>query len=246
MTYHTIYRNIAVSGVMAGVLVASVPGVLAHEGMSSQNFCAQLTQIQSRTGNWAENYGEVKEDRHGEKMIRRHHRWSQQDAEKQKRRADKEVRREKRFDRLEAKATTDAQKQAVATFKVAVQTAVDIRQTEINKAVADFRAGVASASGAYQTSIDAAIATFTTKANAAFAKAQADCTSGKDVATIQNELKTSLKAAKDQMKASVKAVPVPEKVEALREVRKTAVHNAITKFKTAFTAARIVLEAALK
>ena len=246
MIQHTIYKNIAVGSVMAGLLIGYTPSAWAHSDVSRDRFCEEISQMQSRTTQWSENYGDAKEDHHGEKMIRRQHAWSERDAEKAERRSDKETRQGKKHNKLESRATTSVQKQAVATFEASVKAAISVRQAEIDKAITDFRVGVASSSSAYQVSIDAAIAEFKNEVNVAFAKAKTDCASGKDVAVIQAELKAALKASKDDMKLDVKAVAVSPRLEALREVRKNAIEKALVKFKSAFTAAKVTLEAALK
>src|SRR3989344_1937129 len=71
------------------------------------------------------------------------------------------------FAKLEERAATDAQKQAMAAFKAAVEAAIAARRTAVNAAIQTFRDGVSQAITDRKLAVDRAVADFQGAVNAA-------------------------------------------------------------------------------
>jgi hypothetical protein len=160
-------------------------------------------------------------------------------------RANWNVKGDKQFSKLERRASTTAEKEAVAAFKATMTAAVAVRQAAVDKAIADYRAGLKDKMAARQAALNAAITAYKNAADAAFAKAKLDCASSTNFKIVNNALKASLKAAQDKFKADRQAVEkLGPDVKALTAAKKTAIDKAISNFKTAADNAKAALKAA--
>lgn len=161
-------------------------------------------------------------------------------------RSDWDANHAKQYAALDARATTDAQKAAVASFKTTMDAAVTTRRSAIDGAVSTFRTGLSSLVTSRQSSADTAMATYETAVNAAIAKANTDCTAGVDGKTVRDTLTTSIKAARDAFQASRK----PDTdlsgtgAQALNAARKASVDKAVADFRATAEAARATLKTA--
>ncbi len=217
--------------------------VNADKGSAAQ-FC---TNLSTRADGWA-----TKIDAKTAKVdINR----NEQINKKAENRADRDARldqhrdgwdnnRSARFAKLEAKATTDAQKAAVAEFKATVTAGITARRTAIDSAIAAFRSGVDALNTSNKTAIDLAITNFKTAYQAALTKATADCAAKVDPKTVKATFEASVKAASDTFKAAKDAIIKKSAVEALAATRRTAVNKAISDFKVVLQAAQQKLQLA--
>lgn len=170
------------------------------------------------------------------------------DKKSQDKRTESDSHREQNFAKLSVKATTDAQKQAVATFEATVNAAVTARRTAIDAALAKFRTDLAALIKTRQTAVDAAAATFKTSVTAAITKAQTACTkSDADPKAIRTQLILDLKAARDAFKSNRKAQnSLKPQIQALEKTKNAAIKKAVEDFKTTVSKARATLKASLQ
>ena len=148
---------------------------------------------------------------------------------------------------LQAKATTDADKAAIAQFKLEMKAAFDARKTAVDAANATFRAGIDKAVTDRKTAVQAAADGLRAAVKAAFDKAKADCAAGVAGATIKANLKASLDAAHVKYRTDMQAAEkVGANAKALAETRRAAIEKANTVFKAAAQKARDALKAKLK
>lgn len=152
---------------------------------------------------------------------------------------------DKQFSKLERRASTTAEKEAVAVFKTTMTAAVAARQAAVDKAIANYRLGLKDKMSARQTALNTAITAYKTAADAAFAKAKLDCASSTDYKIINNALKVSLKAAQDKFKADRQAIEkLGPDVKALNAAKKAAIDKAVSDFKAIAEKAGKALKAA--
>lgn len=148
---------------------------------------------------------------------------------------------------LEAKAKTEGQKQAVATYKSTIETAVKTRCDAINAAVAQFKKDLDSLIATRQSSIDQAVARYKNSVNIAIAKAQSDCSITAIPLTVRTELKDSLLTARTTLQSDRTAIDkVADNIDSLIAARKAAVSATWTVYKTSLKAARDTLKQAFK
>lgn len=153
--------------------------------------------------------------------------------------------RQEQFAKLEARAKTDAQKAAVATFETTIKNAIATRQAAVDAAISAYRSGVNSLIATRQAAVDAAITKFKSAVSAAFAKAQSDCSSGVDPRIVKTNLQAALKAAREQLKLDIqKATNTQGQLKTLAATRKAAVQSAISTFEATAKAAVAALKAA--
>lgn len=148
--------------------------------------------------------------------------------------------------KLEKRATTAEQTAAVNEFEQTVRTAVATRRTAVDAARQTFRDGVQMAISDHRSAVDQEITDFKAKLDAAFTKAQSDCAAGVDPSTVRSDLRTAVRAAKDDLKLdrAGNSKVGPEVVKLVSD-RRSAVEKARADFKTTVEAARVKLKDAL-
>jgi hypothetical protein len=150
------------------------------------------------------------------------------------------------FGKLDAKAATDTQKAAVATFKASVTQAVTTRRTAVDAANKAFQQGVQASVTGRQAQLKTAAATYKTAVSAALANAKSSCAAGVAPATVRTNLQTALAKARTNLENARKnAEKVGSSLDALKATRKAAVEKANADFKTAMKGALDQLKATL-
>lgn len=154
--------------------------------------------------------------------------------------------RDANFTKLEAKATTDAQKQAVQTYETAVKTAVTTRRGAYDAARQTFRTGVKDAVLARRSTVAAQISQFKASVNAAVASAQASCTSNPaSGASVRTTLVSALKTARQTFQSNRKGdETVGSQVKQLAATRNDSFKAADQAFKASMVTARDALRQA--
>ena len=150
------------------------------------------------------------------------------------------------FAKLETRAQNDAQKQAVATFKAAMENALNVRRTAVDAAIKTFRDGVQGAVDSRKAAVDAAIVSFKAAEQAAIEKAKADCAAGVAPKDIKQTLQSSLKTTRENLvKARQEIDKKQDVMKPLIEAKKQAMEKAQADFKAVVEKAKNDLKAAL-
>lgn len=151
-----------------------------------------------------------------------------------------------RYSKLEGKASTTAEKEAVASFQAAVEKAVDTRQAAVDVARNTFVAGVNARAVKAESEANTAIDAYKKSVDAAFVKAKNSCVSGTDGATVRASLREDIKTAREALKTARTAIGESTKTElaTLRNARKSAIDSAMSAFKVTFEAEMAKLKAA--
>lgn len=210
-------------------------------------FCSRIDQIITPI-----------EQRMADRGAKLQAKWQEIDANLTKRVANRNTRlldnrnihddnREAQYAKLEAKATTDAQKQAIVSFKAVVESAVVTRKAAVDSAISALQQSVDQSIDARRAAITTAKNEFTSAKSAAIEKAKADCAEGVAPQTIRETFRTSMESAQDKFKSDYKAIEkLKGSFESVRDTRKQAVEKAITDFKVTMEKARIDLKTAFQ
>lgn len=152
------------------------------------------------------------------------------------------------FGKLEAKATTDAQKQAVQTYETAVKNAVTIRRAAYDAARQTFRDGVKSAIDSRRSTITSQTDAFSSAVQSALSSAEASCNTDSSVSagqTARTTLVASLKTARETFQADRKNdATVGSQATQLAATRDAAFKAADQTFQASMTTARTALQKA--
>jgi hypothetical protein len=153
--------------------------------------------------------------------------------------------RQQNFTSLNNKATTAAQKQAVATFEQQVLGYVSTRRAAVTAARQTFRGAVASEATARLNGVDSAISQFETAVSTAVANAETNC-STESPSTVRTTFVAALKSAKSTFQANLAALPkLGPAIAASAQVRDKAVQAADNTFKQNVQLAANALKKAL-
>lgn len=223
----------AITPILKNINLKFNPVLPAPKAKNTEAFCTKFTdtantlasniskQQTKAVGFLTEREGAIKDGRDA------------RDADLQESRDKAEQKRNDWYKRLEDKADTDAKKNAVVLFKQTVNTAVDTRQKAVDGAVEAFRKGVDDAVSVRNGSMQSTNNDFQTAVNAAVAKVKTDCDNGETTAMIRSNFKTSLKNARDTLKADKKNMDkVGAQVKALAATRQDVVKKAVATFQT--------------
>ena len=168
---------------------------------------------------------------------------SRVDAQLAQKRTNWSADRAKQYAALEAKTKTEQQKQAVATFKTAMEAAIATRQAGVNTAVSTFRTGLDQNIATRNTAIKSAITAFNNSTSAAQSKAEADCSAKVRPLTIAKTYRASMMAARNEYANALRAIEKIN-VRGLVETRRVAVKKAVDDFQTSAQQARATLKVA--
>ncbi len=209
-------------------------------GQGGGNICTRISDLTSKA---EQRMSQIKTP--GERFANWQEKATENDAKLAALRAQWSANRDAQFAKLNEKASTDAQKAAVAEFKATTKAAISTRQTAVDAAIATFRAGVKNLITTRQQGISDDRTAFEAAIKAAFSQAQTDCNNNIAPTTVRNTLRTALAAARSKFKLDKQGVPkVGSDIQALITARKTAVDAALATFKTTMEQARVELKKA--
>lgn len=232
-------KRIAVLGILGMILPSLSLAATSTPPFGGQNLC-------SRLGNYISKMETRITDRESKILSRRRERqekWSDRltdwDEKREAQRDRAEARMAEFFLKLEARATTDAQKQALAVFKAAIQAAIQVRKTAVDAAILAFRTGVETQLSQRKIQTENAVLAYKNAQKAAFDKAKSSCDSMIVPGTVLETLKTDLKTARDNFQAARTAIEkAADKIKALNETKKAAFGKAHQDFKAALEKAK--------
>lgn len=148
--------------------------------------------------------------------------------------------------KLNEKAATDAQKQAVISFRAAVKTAIEARQKAVNAALDAFHKGIEGALAARKSATEKALSDFVAAFKAAADKAKADCASGVAARAVRATFTSAVKTARENLNVARKAGNnFSDAMKKLVAAKKTAFDKAQGDFKSALEKAKADLKAIL-
>lgn len=234
-------------GVLAPSLALAEATAPATTAAGTKTFCARIADIDAKVlagmGDRTRAY-EAKKAERTEKMATNR---AERDQKLAATRTAWDQNRAERYAKLDERATTTAQKAAVATFKNELEAAVVARKTAIDAALVTYRNGLDQAIQARKTAIDGAQTTLKTSVTAALENAKTDCAADKDPKTVRVTALGAIKAARDAYATTVKAQEkVGTTLDALTNARNTAIKKAIDDAKAARERAVLKLKAAFK
>lgn len=149
------------------------------------------------------------------------------------------------YDKLDEGNATDAEKAALADFKVAVADAVAARRAAVDAANEAMQDGVAAVRASRQAAVDEAVSDFKSAVDASAALAKADCAKdGADSAKIREAYMKAIQDAKDDLTAARQPIDkMSEGVKPLIEAHRAALEKALADFKAALDKAKSELKA---
>jgi hypothetical protein len=155
-------------------------------------------------------------------------------------RAHLEGRREASLAKMDETASSPSQKQAVAVFRAAVDSAIEVRQSAVTSALQEFRAGLDQARLDRRAAVDAAMGEFAASVKAAEDRAAADCAAqGANSEVIRSAMVGSIEGARRKMKDAIReADKLGEKTALLVKVRQSALDKAFSDYRQALTDAK--------
>ncbi len=225
-----------IAGTLLLVLFAptfvSAQGSTTDAGLVRANFCTSIDNISAKVATGI-NEREVRyQEERRARDIKLGDRFTTRDSTRVDHRLDWDTNRGEKFARLGEKATSTAQKAAVAKFTKAVDTAVLLRRSAVDSAIAEYRKNVDTAVSARRASVEMLIANLKKETSAALLKAKSDCTNGVTPRTARDGYVASLKAAREKFHTGVKALNARHDALApLLEIRKNKVEKAVADFK---------------
>lgn len=238
--------------IVSSLLIASflAPNLIFAQGNTTGKartaLCGRLDNIYTKFTDRVSERGDKITQKRNDIKQKLEDRWANQDSKLAEKRDKWSQNRQDHFAKLEEKAQTDVQKQAVLAFVQAVQEAIGARKAAVDKAIADFRQGMENARIARQSGIDAVKLAFKDATKAAYEKAKSDCANNIDAATIRQNLKNDLQAAKTKYQADLKTIDqLKNTVDGIISARKAAIEKAIQDFKDALEKARIDFKTAM-
>lgn len=216
------------------------------QGVGGQNFCTNIDKAVGKLTEARDTMIEKSGEKREERMDKLADRRGMKDGKLDDKRTEGSETRTANFVKMYEKASTTEAKAAVDTFKAAVEAAVAKRQAAVDAAIATYRTASDKMISDRQAAVDVARAAHKTAVDAAVAQAKADCTAGKDGATVRSTLKAAIKAANEAFRTTTKK---PEdlsgQVKSLRTTRDNSIQDAIDTFKTEYEAAKTALKTAL-
>ena len=226
---------------LSALLLASVPAFAEERGSKTDraDFCTGLGAAREQA---LSRMGERKESvRHSDDSgTKKTERLAKLDTA----RTDNDAKRQEHYEALDERATTDAQKEAVAEFKATVETLVDTRRAAIDAAIEDFEDGVAALLEERKAAVDEAAGDINDRLEAVFDDAEAACDDGDAAPEVRQTFMSDMQALREEQKGKRDTYNFTDELAALRADRKAAVDAAQAAFRTGLAAAKEELKAA--
>jgi hypothetical protein len=246
--------KITVAGLTVAILAGYVPtmayAVTSTEGRSSvvkqSPFCAQLpSKVTQITTNMANNKAKVPKAQinRTQKITSDRNKVDQEIAAD---RAKWDQDRQNNYTKLEAKATIDAQKNAVKTYESTITSAIATRRAAYDAARTTYRDAVDVAISSMQSQVDSQILTFNNAVNAAISAAETSCSADASNRTaIRTQFISDMGTARQNYQSDRKSDDnLGSTIKQLAQDRNASFKAADDVFKTTAESARGTLKAA--
>ena len=214
---------------------------------AGRNFCVRIDEVISRVDQQITNRTtqlQVQRQKGINKLTERRNARNERAVEN---RIKRDGNRTEHYAELEARATTDAQREAVAAFRSTVESAITARKTAIDSATQSFRQSLNQVMTARQTAIDTAVNAFQSSQTTAVNQARADCTAGIDAKTVRETFHANIRTAQAQFNNERQIIEErKDLIEPIRGTQRQAIEKAIADFKATMKKARADLQAAFQ
>ena len=167
---------------------------------TNKNFCATIDTVGAKILAEVNKKDLNLKSKKSDRLLKVEDNRKERDLKLSNERGIRSTKNDSRYTSLTNKATTDAQKAAVAAFKTASDAAIAKRQSAVDTAIAAYRTAADALIASKQGGLDTSIATFQTSINSAIATAKASCTAGSDSATTKQTFQASIKTARKLLK----------------------------------------------
>ncbi len=213
-------------------------------GKSASVFCSKIAEyllkIDQKITDAQEKIKEKRTDRSNNLNVKR----SEFDAKANENRIKWDENRNENYIKMEERLDTDAKKQSLEAFKLAIGKAVSERRVAIDAAQEVFRKGVDQLISERKTKVDDIANSYKSAIESALQKSQTDCQAGLSATDIRSNLKDALKAGREKYASDKKEIDkIGEGINPLIDARKTAMEKAKEDFKTAVEKAKTDLKA---
>ncbi|MEI8224168.1 MAG: hypothetical protein WCG20_03535 [bacterium] len=218
------HKNIVTGLVITALSVGAPFAAFAENASSTKNTQAKdfCVVIQSADFKALTKFGDLldkKEENRSERDQKIGGKRSETDQKRGESEAKFEDNQKERADKLVGKGLTDAQKAALASAQIAMQSAVDTKNGDMTALVAAYRTNMDKIRTEHRTQIDALLTQVKVDVDAAIAKAKTDCGAGVPSTTVKANFQDSMKAIHDKFKTSQDSVQVATKAEVAQTVQ---------------------------
>ncbi|HRZ30148.1 MAG TPA: hypothetical protein P5274_00540 [Candidatus Paceibacterota bacterium] len=156
-----------------------------------------------------------------------------------------EANRETRLDQLEARATTEEQKAAVATFRNTLTSLTETRRQAVDSAVSTYRNSVDGSIATRKTTSETARVALRNAIDSVLSQAKTDCTNGVEIQTIRTNTSNGIKTARQQFAEVVKDLEkTKDGVTEASKIRREAMNKIQAEFKAGYDKAVAELKTA--
>jgi len=228
------------------VNISFLPSVIRAENANGKNqgFCNNIdnfsTKIIERLTEKDTKLLQKKTEREDQIAARR----AERDSKLADHRLKWDTNRIEHYVKLEERATTDAQKQALLTFELIIDSTISARKTAVNQAISDFRAGIDQLIVNRKSSVATTVSNYKNLVNTAIENAKSGCIAGTDSKTVREKFAADSKTAREKLRSDIQAVEkVGEQVKFLTTAKNAAIRNALDIFKAAVESAKNTLKA---
>jgi len=243
--FYVIFSGAAVvlSTIAAPVVLAQSRGAAAT---GSAGFCSALAEKVSNVEQRISDQISKLDDAESTREINLSDRWDKFTSNRDTARAAQDDNLDARMTKLDSAAGTDAARQAVADFELAVKDALNAKREAVDAAIDAFHEGTVSL---LETRKTAVMKVFTDREDAfgaATVKAEGDCDAGISPVTVRTALVAALKDARAKFAAARKAnSDFSAKMQQLVAAKKAALDKAQSDFRTALEKAKTALKTVL-
>ena len=214
---------------------------------AGRNFCERIDEVASRIDQQVTNRTTKLQTKRQEGINQLAGRRNVRNERAVENRVKRDENRTEHYAKLEARAVTSAQKEAVATFRATVESAITARKTAIDSATQSFRQSLNQVIIARQAAIDAAVNTFQSSRATAVNQARADCAAGIDARTVRETFHTNIRTAQAQFNNERQGIEMrKDLIEPIQGTQRQAIEKAITDFRATMEKARTDLQAAFQ
>lgn len=242
----TIYKFLGILSIVSLILPVTSYAAPERENKKLQiggMFCENIETLESKIETQISEKSGKFEGKKDVRIAKIDTRRDVRDEKRAQNRSEIDIKRDTKVDALMEKADNDAERTAVLNFEETLKDAVATRRSSVDSAVKIFRAGVDEILNNKFEGLDSSIPAFKSKVEQAIAKAKSDCANGVEDSVARESFKAVIKSAREEFSA-FRGDEIKSQIKALAEARKTSIENAVNTFKATMEDARDDLKTA--
>lgn len=209
-------------------------------------FCSEWNEIDAKISSKITERETMFETKKENRITDLGSKWAEIDAKREAKRLEADTVLSTQIASLNTKATTDAQRQAIANYETSVKNALEVRRVAIDEIIKDYRSNINTAIENRNEIAGSAVDEFKASVNSAISDISAQCENDVSTRDIRENLKSAMEQARENLKNTIKSQDPKTSIEIYETQTSEKMKIVQEQFKSSLETARIELKQAFE